>query len=53
MDQFSFRIQDKDILVYRSTFAPVNTNMYVLLTGKEAVVFDPNENDWLLHLLKE
>lgn len=53
MDQFSFRIQDKDILVYRSIFAPVNTNMYVLLTGKEAVVFDPNENDGLLHLLKE
>lgn len=53
MDHFSFRIQDKDILVYRSTFAPVNTNMYVLLTGKEAVVFDPNENDGLLHLLKE
>lgn len=53
MDQFSFRIQDKDILVYRSTFAPVNTNMYVLLTGKEAVVFDPNENEGLLHLLQE
>jgi glyoxylase-like metal-dependent hydrolase (beta-lactamase superfamily II) len=53
MDHFSFRIQDKDILVYRSIFAPVNTNMYVLLTGKEAVVFDPNENDGLLHLLKE
>ena len=53
MDQFSFRIDDKDILVYRSVFAPVNTNMYVLLTGKEAVVFDPNVNDELLVLLKE
>lgn len=53
MDQFSFRINEKDILVYRGVFAPVNTNMFVLLTGKEAVVFDPNENDELLFLLKE
>lgn len=53
MDQFSFRINDRNILVYRSTFAPVNANMYVLLTGKEAVVFDPNENDELLQLLKD
>ena len=53
MDQFSFRIDNKDILVYRSVFAPVNTNMYVLLTGKEVVVFDPNINDELLLLLKE
>ena len=52
MDQFSFRINDRNILVYRSTFAPVNANMYVLLTGNEAVVFDPNENHELLQLLK-
>lgn len=53
MDQFSFRISDRDILVYRSIFAPVNTNMFVLLTGNEAVVFDPNENEELLQLLKD
>lgn len=53
MDQFSFRIDEKDILVYRSVFAPVNTNMYVLLTGKEAVVFDPNENEELLASFQE
>lgn len=53
MDQFSFKIHDNDILVYRSIFAPVKTNMYVMLTGKEAVVFDPNENEELLLLLKE
>ena len=53
MDQFSFRIDDKNILVYRSVFAPVNTNMYVLLSGKEAVVFDPNVNDELLVMLKD
>ena len=53
MDQFSFRINGKDVLVYRSVFAPVNTNMFVLLTGKEAVVFDPNENEELLRLLAD
>ena len=53
MDQFSFKIHDNDILVYRSIFAPVKTNMYVMLTGKEAVVFDPNENEELLLLFKE
>lgn len=53
MDQYTFRIDKKDILVYRSVFAPVNTNMYALLTGKEAVVFDPNKNEELLVLLKE
>ena len=53
MDQFSFRINEKSVLVYRSVFAPVNTNMFVLLTGNEAVVFDPNENEELLQLFKE
>jgi glyoxylase-like metal-dependent hydrolase (beta-lactamase superfamily II) len=53
MDQFSFRINGKDVLVYRSVFAPVNTNMFVLLTGKEAVVFDPNESEELLQLFEE
>ena len=53
MDQFSFRINDRDILVYRSIFAPVKSNMYVIFTGKEAVVFDPNENQELLQLFEE
>lgn len=53
MDQFSFKINDKNILVYRSIFAPVKSNMYVILTGKEAVVFDPNENRDLLRLLEK
>lgn len=52
MDQFSFKVQEKNILVYRSVFTPVKSNMYVILTGKDAVVFDPNENEKLLQLLK-
>ncbi len=53
MDQFLFRINDRDILVYRSIFAPVKSNMFVILTGDEAVVFDPNENQELLQLFEE
>ena len=53
MDQFRYRIGKQDILVYRSIFAPVKSNMFVILTGNEAVVFDPNENEELLTLLKD
>ncbi len=53
MDQFSYRIGNQDILVYRSIFAPVKSNMFVILTRNEAVVFDPNENQELLKLFKE
>lgn len=51
MDQFLYRIDGKSILVYRSVYAPVKSNMYVILTGREAVVFDPNINKELLELL--
>ncbi len=53
MDQFRYRIGDQDILVYRSIFAPVKSNMFIIMTGREAVVFDPNENDELLELLAQ
>lgn len=53
MDQFQYRIDNQDILVYRSIFAPVKSNMFVLLTGKDAVVFDPNVNEELLELLSK
>ena len=44
--------QYDDILVYRSVYAPVSSNMFVSLSGSEAVVFDPNENDELLDLFR-
>jgi len=49
MDVFQY----DDILVYRSVYAPVSSNMFVLITGHEAIVFDPNENEELLHLFHE
>lgn len=49
MDIFSY----DDMLIYRSVYAPVSSNMFVILSGNEAVVFDPNENDELLELFYE
>lgn len=49
MDIFQYN----DILVYRSVYAPVSSNMFVLISGREAVVFDPNENNELLLLFQE
>lgn len=46
MDIFQY----DDILVYRSIYSPVCSNMFVLISGKVAVVFDPNENEELLQL---
>ena len=53
MDQFTYKIGSKDILVYRSVYAPVKSNMFTILAGKEAIVFDPNEDEDLLFLFKE
>jgi len=49
MDIFQYN----NILVYRSVYAPVSSNMFVLISRKEAVVFDPNENEELLTLFDE
>lgn len=49
MDLFQYR----GILVYRSIYSPVNSNMFVLISGCDAVVFDPNENEELLQLLQD
>lgn len=53
MDQFSYEIEGKTVLVYRSIYAPVKSNMFTLLSGNEAVVFDPNIDEELIDLFKE
>ena len=40
-------------MVYRSVYAPVKSNMFTILTGKEAVVFDPNMDEDSLLLFEE
>ena len=53
MDQFSFEINGHHVLAYRSVYAPVGSNMFTLISGKDAVVFDPNEDEDLLVLFKD
>ena len=53
MDQFLYEVNGKNILVYRSIYAPVKSNMFTILTGNEAVVFDPNIDEELLVLFEE
>ena len=53
MDQFSYEIEGKNVLVYRSVYAPVKSNMFILLSDNEAVVFDPNIDEELIDLFKE
>ena len=53
MDQFSFEINGKNVLTYRNVYAPVGSNMFTILSGNEAVVFDPNEDEELLTLFEE
>ena len=53
MDQFLYKISGKDMLVYRSVYAPVKSNMFTIITGEDAVVFDPNIDEDLLKLLDE
>lgn len=38
---------------YRNVFAPVESNMYVLIEGEEAIIFDTNISDNVLTLLKD
>lgn len=47
------RFQYDDVLIYRSIFTPLKSNMFVLLIGPEAIVFDPNEDKDLLQLFHE
>lgn len=53
MDQFSYEIDNKHIVVYRSVYAPVKSNMYTILTGNEAVVFDPNVDEELIDVFNK
>ena len=53
MDQFSFSVNGKSLLVYRSVYAPVKSNMFTIITGDEAIVFDPHEDEDHLSLLQD
>lgn len=53
MDQFSYEVNGKHILVYRSIYEPLNSNMFTILSNNEAIVFDPNIDNDLLALFRK
>ena len=52
MDVFHLNSRQTKYSFYRSIFAPVESNMYILLDGEEAIVFDTNISDEVLAILK-
>lgn len=53
MDSFLFKIEKDEVLIYRSIYAPVKSNMYAILLESEAIVIDPHIDNCLLPLLYE
>lgn len=45
-------LQINNLTIYNSVFEYINSNMYVIVDGKNALVIDPHENDEVLKLLK-
>ncbi len=52
MDTFQLRLDNDDILLYRCIYAPVKSNMYIIISNKEAIVIDANDNEDGIKLLK-
>lgn len=53
MDCTSLKIDDTNILLYRCIYAPIKSNMYIIINKKEAVVIDPNNNSEGFELLRK
>ena len=45
MDVFWLNIDGEEVLLYRCIYAPVKSNMFIMVNGKEAIVIDPNDNE--------
>ena len=54
MDSFEFKLSDKSFTtIYRSTYDPVKSNMYIIIQSGEAFIVDPNLSEDVASLLKE
>ncbi len=51
MDTLRLEGNNQTYLFYKSTYAPIETNMYMIIKDNEALVIDPHENQDLLMLL--
>ena len=47
------KIDLNNISLYRSVFRYLNSNMYLIVENNEALVVDPNPNDYVIDFLKE
>lgn len=52
MDCFRYDIYGSKIFIYRSIYAPVKSNMFVIVLRHDAIIIDPNKNEQLLNLLR-
>jgi glyoxylase-like metal-dependent hydrolase (beta-lactamase superfamily II) len=52
MDVFWLNIDGEEVLLYRCIYAPVKSNMFIMVNGKEAIVIDPNDNEEGILLLQ-
>lgn len=51
MDQFGITLKDNSFLkVYRSIYAPVASNMFIIIRDSEVLVIDPNINEDVLDI---
>lgn len=52
MDIYELHINDGCILLYRSIWEPVKSNMYIIIKNNGAIVIDPNDNEEGIQLLR-
>lgn len=51
MNLFEIALKNgQKLRIYRSIYAPVNSNMFIILQGHEALVIDPNVNEEVIEL---
>ena len=51
MDKFHFQIEGLELEIFRWVYSYIDSNMYVILSDGDAVVFDPHKKSELLELL--
>ena len=47
------KIDLKEFSLYRSIFKYLNSNMYIIVENNEALIVDPNPNEYAINLLKD
>lgn len=53
MDKLQIEVTGKTYSFYRSVYAPVESNMYILIEEKEAIVVDSNISEYVCQFLKD